>query len=112
MSKYSEYLDTQKQIEALKAQVESLEKDKKVQTMAIFGKKLDALMAKHGMTRAQVLALWRISDTTAVTRKPRIEKKFKNPTTGEIIKTKGGNHKILKAWKAEFGAEQVAQWEI
>lgn len=33
-----------------------------------------------------------------------------NPHTGEFIETKGGNHKGLKAWKVQYGAETVESW--
>lgn len=44
------------------------------------------------------------------TRKARAVKVYKNPTTGEVIETKGGNHKGLKAWKEQYGAETVESW--
>ena len=34
-------------------------------------------------------------------------KQYKNPHTGEVIETKGGNHKTLKEWKAKWGPEAV-----
>jgi len=37
-------------------------------------------------------------------------KRYKNPNTGEVIETKGGNHKVLKAWKAEHGNTTVESW--
>jgi len=37
-------------------------------------------------------------------------KLYKNPNTGEIIETKGGNHKGLKEWKAEHGSDTVESW--
>lgn len=44
------------------------------------------------------------------TRRARTVKVYKNPNNGEIIETKGGNHKALKAWKEQFGAEVVESW--
>ncbi|MEN1494583.1 histone-like nucleoid-structuring protein, MvaT/MvaU family, partial [Pseudomonas aeruginosa] len=44
------------------------------------------------------------------TRKPRELKVYKNPHNGELVQTKGGNHAVLKAWKAEHGAETVESW--
>ncbi|MBR7552292.1 DNA binding protein, partial [Mycobacterium tuberculosis] len=35
---------------------------------------------------------------------------YKNPHNGEIIETKGGNHKLLKEWKAEYGSDTVETW--
>lgn len=37
-------------------------------------------------------------------------KQYKNPHTGEVIETKGGNHKTLKEWKAKWGPEAVESW--
>ncbi len=46
----------------------------------------------------------------ASTKAPRKLKVYKNPNTGEVVETKGGNRKVLKAWKTEFGAEVVEDW--
>jgi len=43
-------------------------------------------------------------------RRARQVKQYKNPHNGEIIETKGGNHKLLKEWKAEYGSEEVEGW--
>jgi hypothetical protein len=44
------------------------------------------------------------------TRRARTVKVYKNPHNGEIIETKGGNHKALKAWKEQYGAATVESW--
>jgi len=44
------------------------------------------------------------------TRKPRAMKLYKNPHSGEVVEPKGGNHKILKEWKAEYGSDTVESW--
>ena len=36
--------------------------------------------------------------------------RYRNPFTGEVVETKGGNHKILKDWKAEYGSDTVESW--
>lgn len=43
-------------------------------------------------------------------RKAREVKIYKNPNSGERIETKGGNHRQLKEWKNEFGADVVESW--
>ena len=43
-------------------------------------------------------------------RRRRKLKIYTNPVTGEIVKTRGANHNILKAWKAEHGAATVEGW--
>lgn len=42
--------------------------------------------------------------------KPRDVKVYKNPHNGEVLQTNGGNHAVLKNWKAEHGAEVVESW--
>ncbi|KPY02096.1 hypothetical protein ALO61_05192 [Pseudomonas savastanoi pv. nerii] len=34
-------------------------------------------------------------------------KLYKNPHSGEVVETTGGNHKVLKEWKAEYGSDTV-----
>ena len=35
---------------------------------------------------------------------------WKNPVTGEVLETKSGNNKKLKAWKEEYGEKFVSTW--
>lgn len=44
------------------------------------------------------------------TRKPRQLKVCKKNHTGERVETKGANHKTLKEWKSDYGAETVESW--
>jgi len=37
-------------------------------------------------------------------------KVYKNPESGEVVETKGGNHKALKEWKAKYGSATVESW--
>lgn len=43
-------------------------------------------------------------------RRGRRTKTYLNPHTNETVQTKGGNHKVLKAWKQEHGHEEVESW--
>lgn len=43
-------------------------------------------------------------------RRPRQVKRYRNPHTGDVIETRGANHKLLKQWKAEHGAIVVEGW--
>lgn len=40
------------------------------------------------------------------TRRARSLKLYKNPHSGEIVETKGGNHKLLKEWKGQYGSDE------
>lgn len=35
---------------------------------------------------------------------------YKNPESGEVVETKGGNYRTLKEWKAEYGSDTVESW--
>jgi len=51
-----------------------------------------------------------VSEKPKVARKARDVKVYKKPNTGELVETKGGNHRRLKEWKNEFGADVVESW--
>ena len=45
-------------------------------------------------------------------RRKRKLKIYKNPNTGEVVETRGGNQKTLKAWKEEHGNDTVESWLV
>ncbi len=49
---------------------------------------------------------------TSSTRRPRELKTYVNPNNGARVETKGGNHKILKEWKTQYGADVVDGWLV
>jgi hypothetical protein len=63
-----------------------------------------SLLNPHAGRRAPAV------ESKAGSRKPRQVKVYKNPETGEVVETKGGNHKTLKEWKAEHGSATVESW--
>lgn len=121
MSLIQEYRQTEAAIEELKQRLEQLNSDERLKKELDFEKQLRTLLAEHSKSLRDVIA---ILDTEAGTnsavrknnstptqqRRPRSLKRYKHPETGEVIETKGGNHKILKAWKAEHGADVVEGW--
>lgn len=121
MSLIQEYRQTEAAIEELKQRLEQLNSDERLKKELDFEKQLRALLAEHSKSLRDVIA---ILDTEAGTnsavrknnftptqqRRPRSLKRYRHPETGEVIETKGGNHKILKGWKAEHGADVVEGW--
>ena len=73
---------------------------------------LNQLLTKYNKTLAD-LALWcRRRPVARHRRRVAGQRKLKvyvNPTT-EKIETRGGNHKVLKAWKAQHGNDAVEGW--
>jgi hypothetical protein len=53
-----------------------------------------------------------VSTDGRTTRKARVKKVYMNPESGEKVETKGGNHKVLKAWKNTYGANTVDGWLV
>lgn len=119
MSKLAEFRELEKHLAEQLAQLEALKSDDGLKREIEFEEKLRGLLAEYGYSLRNIIALLdpqqlnRRSPAAPVEkspRKPRQVKRYKNPHTGEIIETKGGNHTGLKAWKAEHGAETVESW--
>ena len=82
---------------------------------------LNNLMKKHGLSKNDLISILqedsaspakRSAASSSKTRKPRKLKVFKNPNTGETVETRGGNHKILKAWKSEYNLTNIDEWLV
>ncbi|WP_137821599.1 histone-like nucleoid-structuring protein, MvaT/MvaU family [Pseudomonas sp. D(2018)] len=119
MSKLAEFKALEAQLAAQLKQLDALKNDGELQREIAFEEKLRALMAEYGVNLRGIIDLLdpqaRRGLATAVPvareqRRPRQVKVYKNPETGEVVETKGGNHKVLKAWKAQYGAETVDGW--
>lgn len=52
----------------------------------------------------------RSTPAVVVQRRQRKIKVYKNPNTGEVVETKGGNHKVLRTWREQYGVETVDSW--
>lgn len=118
MSKIAEYKALEAQIAAQLAQLDALKSNGALQREIEFEEKIRALLATYNFSLRDVVAILDPSASSRkassaqqpTVRKARAIKRYKNPQTNEIIETKGGNHKVLKAWKAEHGSEAVEGW--
>ncbi|WP_160288237.1 histone-like nucleoid-structuring protein MvaT [Pseudomonas knackmussii] len=119
MSLINEYRATEEAIKELQDRLKSLEQDDKLKKELEFEGKLRALMGTYGKSLRDIIAL--LDPDAKLTKSPRAAKstgakrarkvkQYKNPHNGEVIETKGGNHKTLKEWKAKWGAETVESW--
>ena len=119
MSLINEYRATEEAIKELQARLQSLSADDKLQKELEFEGKLRALMAEYQKSLPSIIAILdpeaksgkitRASKTTGTKRARKI-KQYKNPNSGEVIETNGGNHKVLKEWKAKWGSDVVESW--
>lgn len=118
MSVLAKYLHKENELKQLQAELEALKVDDRLQKEIEFKNRLEAMMNEFGKTKRDVITLLDPDHATTGSkgaassegRKKRKLKVYKNPHTGEIIETRGGNHKGLRAWKDEYGEEAVNGW--
>lgn len=119
MSRLAEFRRLEQQLAAQLAELEAMKGDTAIQAEMEFENKLRALLAEYGFSLRDVINLLdpRVhtrqqftASQEKISRRPREIKVYKNPLNGEVVQTKGGNHAVLKAWKAEHGAETVESW--
>lgn len=117
MSRLAEFREIEKQIAEQLARLEEMKGDEKLKAEMVFEEKLRALMSKYDKNLRDVIAILdpdfmrgkRVEEPVRQRRERQV-KVYVHPDTGERVETKGGNHKILKAWKSEFGDEMVESW--
>lgn len=119
MSRLAEFRKLEQTLAAQLAELEAMKGSSELQREIEFETKLRELLATYGCSLRDVINILdpeaaRRTPVAAASqkaiRKPREVKVYRNPNNGEIIETKGGNHTLLKQWKAEFGADVVESW--
>lgn len=118
LSRLAEFRAAEKALQEQLAQLESLKNDAGLKKEIEFEQKLQDLMSSYGKSLRDIIAILDpVSSTSLVTpapgpkrRRARVVKVYQNPHTGELIETKGGNHRGLKAWKEQYGVETVDSW--
>ncbi|CAH0650152.1 DNA binding protein [Pseudomonas sp. CAH-1] len=119
MSRLAEFRKLEQQLAAQLAELETLKNDDGLKREIEFEKKLRSLLSEYGYSLRDIIAILdpesgsrRAPAAVAEksSRKPRQLKVYNNPHTGERVETKGGNHKTLKEWKSQHGADEVESW--
>ncbi|MCY1455291.1 hypothetical protein D9M71_724150 [compost metagenome] len=118
MSKLAEFRQLEKHLAEQLQALETLKGDVGLKREIEFETKLRDLLAEYGYSLPNVINLLDPQasrrappvDSKVGTRKQRQVKVYKNPHTGEVVETKGGNHKTLKEWKAEHSSATVESW--
>jgi TolA-binding protein len=123
-SQLADYMQKEMQLRRLQEELEAMEGSEQLKLAKEYKKKLEELMKKYGHTVEETIEILdpegkarglppvdsAPKSSGGRQRKPRKEKVYKNPHTGEVVATRGGNHKTLKAWKEEHGSEEVDSW--
>ena len=120
MSRLAEFRALEQQLAVQLAELETLKNHDGLKREIEFEQKLRNLLGEYGYSLRNIIAILdpqvstrraaAAAEPKAGTRKPRDVKIYKNPNSGELIETKGGNHRQLKEWKNEFGADVVESW--
>ena len=116
MSLIKEFNAIESEMAELQARIQKLKDDPATAVELEFKDKLVALMDEHDKSLRDVIAFLdpgaspRTGSKGRGGARVRRVKRYKNPHTGEIIETKGGNHKGLLAWKEKHGNEEVESW--
>lgn len=121
MSLLSDYVKKEQLLKQLEEELKRMEGDQRLKSELEFKEKLEALMAEYGKTTRDVIELLSPAEGSQTStaqagstggRRKRKLKIYKNPKTGEVVETRGGNHKTLKAWKDEHGGDTVESWVV
>ncbi len=120
MAKINDYYQKKQLMEKLSEELAKLEQDQALKSELEFENKVRELMDKHKKTPKDVLQILSAMDpsiaagkaeTATGSRPKRQLKTYKNPHTGEVVQTRGGNHKTLNEWRKKYGKEAVQSWQ-
>lgn len=120
MAKINDYYQKKQLMEKLAEELQQLEQDQALKGELEFEKKVKGLMKEFNKAPRDVLQILSAIDPSVVggkasetgaTRAKRPMKTYKNPHTGEVVKTRGGNHKTLNEWREKHGKEAVQSWQ-
>lgn len=116
MSKLREFREAERKLREQMDLLEQLKADTSLKKELEFQEKLETLMKQYGVDVSGVVAILdpsaSVSPSRTGRRKPRDLKVYKHPETGEVVETKGGNNRTLKAWKVQYGVDVVKTWLV
>ncbi|MGP8289240.1 histone-like nucleoid-structuring protein, MvaT/MvaU family [Vreelandella zhanjiangensis] len=119
----SDYIKKEQMLKQLQEELNALGSSSELKKELEFKEKLQELMTEHGKLARDVCEMLdplyrstsgKSAKATSSTdgRKKRPLKVYKNPHTGQVVETRGGNHKVIQNWKAKFGNEEVVGWIV
>lgn len=126
MSMLSEFRATEAHIKQLMERLEALKQDSGLQIEMEFETRVRDLMAEYGMSLVDIMNIFGEPipqktkkpaksgecsvDALGRVRNPRRLVQYRNPHTGEVVESKGGNNKMLREWRETWGEDKVAEW--
>ncbi|MBD8480358.1 histone-like nucleoid-structuring protein, MvaT/MvaU family [Pseudomonas coleopterorum] len=120
MSRLTEYRRLEQQITEQRSRLDELRSDPRLEKEMEFEGKLHELLYPHGKglddmvdrldPRFSRVQGGQVAVPAKRSRQARRVKVYRNPLTGEIVESKGGNNRLLAAWKAQFVHQEVESW--
>ncbi|MDX1589229.1 MAG: histone-like nucleoid-structuring protein, MvaT/MvaU family [Oleiphilaceae bacterium] len=122
MVNISDYYKKKKMADQLARELQQMEENTELKKEFEFKEKLRDLMTQYGKSGKETLEVLSAIDPAVKSaggsaaasgdgRRKRPLKTYRNPHTGETVQTRGGNHKVLNAWREQYGREEVASWQ-
>ncbi|MDH4562878.1 histone-like nucleoid-structuring protein, MvaT/MvaU family [Pseudomonas sp. BN411] len=115
MTRLAEYRRLEAELAAQLQQLDAMKNDGHLKREIQFEQELRSLMAEYSMNLRHIIQILdptptSVAPETGRKHRPRQVKIYKNPHTGEVVETKGGNHRVLGAWKEQYGSKEVDSW--
>lgn len=120
MSRLAEYRKLEQLIAQQSANLEALKADPALEREVEFETKLRSLLGEYVKSLSDIRSILEpqsgkrarpeLRTAAKRSRRPRTVKSYRNPLTGEVVESKGGNNKLLGSWKTQFGHEEVETW--
>lgn len=124
--KLKSYYEKKSLMETLADELQKLEDDQAFKSEMEFKNKIEDLLTQYEKTPVEAVDVLTILDPDLAQKlapKKSISKSndwigpkrplvtYKNPHSGEVVKTRGGNHKRLNEWRTKYGKEAVDSWK-
>ncbi len=114
MSILATYREKEEALRKLTEEMSKMKENPELKKELSFKEEVQEVLNKHQRSVTDLAVIFGLNQTTAKSgrgnRRTRKLKVYVNPFTQAVIETRGGNHKILKEWKAEHGSDTVESW--
>lgn len=120
MTRINDYYQKKQLLKQVSEDLQKLEEDTEIQNDLKFEEEIRQLMESYEKSAKDVLQVLGAidpsvakvkADGAAAGRPKRPLKKYENPNTGEVVETRGGNHKVLNEWRQQYGKGTVQSWQ-
>lgn len=116
MSKLASYREKEELLRKLTEEMNKLKEDPDLKKELDFKEEITQVLYRYGHTVNDLAKIFQLDGKPVSkgrgNRQIRKLKIYVNPHDGERVETRGGNHRVLKAWKAEYGNDTVESWLV